>query len=94
MRTVAHPATQGYRTIRFPLAEHEYERFLTDRHYAKAQLQDLYADYPALFPEAFSWGYTLYGFTDPSCQQHLRCRRLRLHETQEVFTVAPAFVIP
>ncbi len=94
MTTVAQPPTKGYRTIRLPLAEHEYERFLTDRPYAKARLQELYEDYPELFPEAFPWGHALYGFTDPSSKQHLRCRRLRLNETKEVFTVAPAFVMP
>ena len=36
MTTVAHPPTKGYRTIRVPLAEPEYERFLSDRTYAKA----------------------------------------------------------
>src|SRR5262245_644682 len=94
MTTGAHPPTKGYRTIRLPLAEHEYERFLSVRTYAKARLHELYEDYPELFPEAFPWGYTLYGFTDSSCKQHLRCRRLRLDETQEIFTVAPAFVMP
>ena len=94
MTTVAQPPTKGYRTIRLPLAEHEYERFLTDRPYAKARLQELYEDYPELFPEAFPWGHALYGFTDPSSKQHLRCRRLRLNETKEVFTVAPTFVMP
>jgi len=94
MITVAHPPTKGYRTIRVPLAEHEYERFLSDRTYAKARLQEIYEDSPALFPEAFPWGYALYGFTDSSWKQQLRCRRLRLDATQEVFTVAPAFVMP
>lgn len=94
MTTIAHPPTKGYHTIRLPLAEDEYERFLPDRTYAKARLQEYYEAYPALFPEAFPWGYALYGFTEPSCKQHLRCRRLRLQETQEVFTVAPAFVMP
>ena len=41
MTTVAHPPTQGYRTIRFPLLEHEYERVLADRDYAKSQLQEI-----------------------------------------------------
>jgi hypothetical protein len=56
MTTGAHPPTKGYHTIRFPLAEHEYERFLSDRTYAKARLQDLYEDSPELCPEAFPWG--------------------------------------
>ena len=94
MTTVAQAPPKGYRTIRLPLAEHEYARFLTDRPYAKARLQEIDEDAPAWLPEAFPWGYGLYGFTDPSCQQPLRCRRRRLHETQDGFTVAPAFVMP
>jgi hypothetical protein len=47
-----------------------------------------------LFPAAFPRGYALYGFTDPSWKQQRRCRRLRLDAPQEVFTVAPAFVMP
>jgi hypothetical protein len=66
MTTVAHPPIKGYRTIRVPLAEPEYARFLSDRPYTKARLQELYEDYPELFPEAFLWGYALYGFTDSS----------------------------
>jgi hypothetical protein len=42
MTIVAHAPTTGYRTIRFPLAEHEYERVLTDRPSAKARLQEFY----------------------------------------------------
>ena len=94
MTTVAHPPPRGYRTIRLPLSEYEYARFLSERLYAKARLQELYEDSPALFPAAFSRGYALYGFTDPAGKQRLRCRRLRLEATQEVFTVAPAFVMP
>ena len=94
MSTVAQLSPKGYRTIRLPLAEHEYDRFLTDRLYAKARLQELYDAAPELFPAAFAGGYALYGFTEPSGKQHLRCRRLRLQATHTVFTVAPAFVLP
>ena len=66
MTTVAHPPPKGYRTIRLPLSEHEDARFLSDRTSAKARLQDLYEDAPALFPTALPRGYALYGFTDPS----------------------------
>jgi hypothetical protein len=41
MTTVAHPPHKGYRTIRLPLAESEYDRFLTDRAYAKDRLEAL-----------------------------------------------------
>ena len=94
MTTVSHPPRKGYRTIRLPLSELEYDRFVEDRTYAKARLEELYEEHPEWFPAAFGWGYALYGFTDPSCKQHLRCRRLRLEPGGEVFTVAPAFVMP
>jgi hypothetical protein len=94
MTTVSHPPRKGYRTIRLPLGELEYDRFIEDRTYAKSRLEELHERHPELFPEAFGWGYALYGFTDPSCKQHLRCRRLHLEQGSEVFTVAPAFVMP
>ena len=68
MDTVSHPPQKGYRTIRLPLAESEYDRFLSNRSYAKARLDELYDDFPELFPEAFSWGYALYDFTEHSRQ--------------------------
>jgi hypothetical protein len=94
MVTVTHPPPKGYRTIRLPLAESEYDRFLSARAYAKARLEELYGVFPALFPEAFPWGYALYGFTEPSIKQEMRCRRLRLAQGRAVFTIAPAFVMP
>ena len=69
MATVAHPPKKGYRTIRLPLAESEYDRFLRDRAYARTRLDDLYEDFPELFPEAFPWGYAFFGFTEPSIKQ-------------------------
>ena len=94
MTTVTHPPKKGYRTIRLPLAESEYDRFLSDRASAKARLHELYEDFPQLFPEAFSWGYTLFGFTEPSIKQEISCRRIRLDPGRTVFTVAPTFVMP
>jgi hypothetical protein len=76
------------------LAESEYDRFLSDRAYAKARLDELYEEFPDVFPEAFPWGYTLYGFTDPSVKQDIRCRGIRLDQGQTVFAIAPAFVMP
>jgi hypothetical protein len=94
MDTVTHPPKKGYRTIRLPLSESEYDRFLSNRSYAKARLDELYDDFPGLFPEAFPWGYALYGFTEPSIKQEICCRRIRLEQGQAVFTIAPAFVMP
>jgi hypothetical protein len=87
MGTVTHPPKKGYRTIRLPLAESEYDRFLSNRSYAKARLDELYEDFPELFPEAFPWGYALYGITEPSIKQEICCRRIRLEQGQAVFTI-------
>jgi len=94
MATVTHPLKKGYRTIRLPLAESEYDRFLSDRIYAKTRLDELYEEFPAVFPDAFPWGYALYGFTEPSIKQEMRCRRIRLDQGQAAFAIAPAFVMP
>jgi hypothetical protein len=94
MTTVAHPPKKGYRTIRLPLAESEYDRFLTDRSYAKDRLRELYEECAELFPDAFLSGYTFFDYTEPSMKQQLLCRRIRLEQGRTVFTIAPAFVMP
>ena len=94
MTTVAHPPKKGYRTIRLPLTESEYDRFLTARSYATARLEELYEECAALFPDAFPGGYAFFGFTEPSVKQQLLCRRMRLEQGRMVFTIAPALVMP
>jgi hypothetical protein len=94
MTTVAHPPTKGYRTIRLPLAESEYDRFLTDRSYAQDRLEELYEEWAELFPDTFPSGYAFVGYTEPSMKQHLLCRRIRLEQGRTVFTIVPAFVMP
>ncbi|HEY5747443.1 MAG TPA: hypothetical protein VIU12_15295 [Chryseolinea sp.] len=94
MTNVAHPPKKGYRTIRLPLVESEYDRFLSDRAYARSRLDELYEAFPELFPEAFLWGYAFYGFTEPSIKQETYCRRIRIDQGQAVFTIAPAFIMP
>jgi len=94
MTTVAHTLRKGYRTLRLPLAESEYDRFLTDRSSAKDRLEDLYGEFAELLPEAFPWGYAFFGFTKPSIKQQLLCRRIRLNQGHTVFTIVPAFVRP
>ena len=69
MTTGAHSPKKGYRTIRLPLAESEYDRFLTDRSYAKDRLEELYEECAELFPDAFPSGYAFFGYTEPSIKQ-------------------------
>jgi hypothetical protein len=94
MTTVAHQAQKGYRTLRLPLAEHEYDLFVSDKSFAKERLAAIYWQYPELFPAAFAHGYEFYGFTSWSTKLDLRCRRLRLVANDTVYTVAPGFVMP
>lgn len=94
MSTITQPSTRGYRTLRLPIDEADYERFMTEKAFAKAQLDELYGRYPELFPAAFERGYALYGYTKPSRKQRLRCRRLRVNTDETVWTVAPAFMMP
>lgn len=94
MSTVTQQPTRGYRTLRLPISEADYERFMTQNAFAKAQLDALYERHPELFPAEFERGYTLYGFTAPSDKQGLRCRRVRLSPDMTVWTIAPAFVMP
>jgi len=94
MNTVAHRPARGYRTLRLPIAEADYGRFMSDNAFAKEKLADLHGQHPELFPAPWSGGYAFYGYTDYSRKQHLRCRRIRLVDDQTVWTVAPAFVLP
>lgn len=94
MSTVTQPLRRGYRTLRLPISEADYERFMMDNALAKAQLDELYERHPELFPAKFDHGYALCGFTPPSGKQGLRCRRVRLSAGGRVWAVAPAFVMP
>src|ERR1700747_2146887 len=76
MTTLAHPTKKGYGTIRLPLTESAYDRFLTDRSEAKARLEERYEECAAWFPDAFPWGYALCGYTEPSSKQQLLGRRI------------------
>src|SRR6266446_6562237 len=87
MTTVAHPPKKGYRTIRLPLAESEYDRFLTDRFYAQDRLEALYGEFAELFPEAFPWGYSFFGFTEPSIKMQTLDHRRASHVAARIYLV-------
>ncbi len=94
MTTVTHQPTKGYRTLRLPLVEQEYDQFVSDNAFAKQRLEQCYGQYPELFPESFKQGYVLYGSTTPSSKLGLRCRRLQVNAGKTVYTVVPGFVMP
>ena len=66
MSTVADNVKRGYRTIRLPLAEPDYERFLNDKVFCRVQLDQLYEQYPELFPAGWEHGYGLCSKTSAS----------------------------
>ena len=94
MTTIAHPTKKGYRTIRLPLTESDYDRFLTDRSSAKTRLEELHEECADLFPDACPWGDAFCGYPELSITQQLLGRRMRLEQGRTVFTIAPAFVRP
>ena len=94
MTTVAQPSSRGYRTLRLPIEETNYERFLSDRDYARSVLDALYDQHPELFPDRWSLGYAWCGFTEQSKKQSLRYRRVRLGADKTVWMVSPIFVMP
>lgn len=94
MTTVAQRPARGHRTLRLPIAEADYERFMKDADYARATLDKLHTQHAELFPETWSEGYALYGFTDESKKQAMRCRRVRTGAERVVWTVVPVFVMP
>lgn len=57
MATITDRPRRGYRTLRWALAEADYERFLSDGEFAKTQLDQMYDPHPELFPEAWRHGY-------------------------------------
>ena len=46
MSTVTQPLRRGYGTLRLPISEADYERFMTENGFAKAQLDEVYGRYP------------------------------------------------
>jgi hypothetical protein len=53
MVTVSHSPKKGYRTIRLPLAESEYDRFLSDRAYARSRLDNFMRTFLNYFLKPF-----------------------------------------
>lgn len=86
---------RGYHTIRVPLTEADYARFLNEIAFARIVLDQLITQHPELFPESMQTHYVFYGFTAASRKTGLRCRRVRAgRRTGPVYTLAPSFVLP
>ncbi len=89
------PRYAGSRTIRLPIAQTDYARFVEDRAFARTCLEALMEQHPEIFPAPMLEHYVFYGFTASSRKLGLRCRRVRLGQRgAAVFTLAPSFVLP
>lgn len=85
---------RGYRTIRLPIQESEYSKFVNDVVFARKKTDQLYHEYPELFPDTFVQGYVFNGKTVPSVKMEYRLRRIQLKADGVTFTLAPAFTMP
>lgn len=75
--------------------ETTYIDLIKDKAAYKAYLNEQIQAYPELFPQTFSEGWSLHGFTRPSAKyQDLRCRRVLTLVDGEVWQIRPAFIMP
>jgi hypothetical protein len=89
----------GSKRICLPIAAAEYERIWADPWTFRPWLDTQIAQYPELFPQAISQGYTLHDILPVSKKlPEVQLRRIKVvdaaHPQGQVFTVAPSFVLP
>ena len=85
---------RGSRTLRLPLQQEEYPRFMNDNEFTKKQIDTFFQKYPELFPAGFDEGYVLNGRTPPSAKLGYQLRRITLRADETTFTVTPSFLMP
>ena len=85
---------RGYRTLRLPLKESDYQQFIDDREFAKKTLDCFYQEFPELFPPTFNQGYVFNGLTPASVKQGFQSRRIQLNADKVTFTISPVFIMP
>jgi hypothetical protein len=89
------PLAQKSKQICLPLDQAKYQQIVLTPELFRAEIDQLFQEFPELFPIAMGQGYTLHD-TLPFSKKlpDIQLRRLKLQATQEVFTVRPAFVLP
>jgi len=89
----------GQTRICLDITQSEYPQVIASAAAFRAWVDAQFAQYPELFPATMAAGYGLHDIL-PASQKlpDLRLRRIKLHqptsEGHQVFTVAPAFVLP
>ncbi len=86
---------RGCKIIRVNCEKLEYSEFVADKEKFKSFLNQEISKHPELFPEAIAGGYVLYGKSRCSTKlDKLRFQRIRINQTNEIFSVYPSFVMP
>ena len=91
--------SNGSKRICIPIEREEYEQILLDKTAFRQYLDMKVEQYPELFPSTIQQGYKLHGILPPSKKMpDVRMRRIKVEAKrdgkEEVFTVAPSFVMP
>ena len=88
------PLPRGSKTICIPCDPEHYPELVKSKASFRHHVDDLYAKYPELFPQAMGEGYYCYDIRPPSVKLGIRLRRIQLVATDEVYSICPSFVMP
>jgi hypothetical protein len=75
-------------------SEAQYGRCLRDLPLYRQFLEGQFLAHPELFPQAFAGGWQFHSHYSLKKQQGLKLRRIRVNQTDEVFTLRPCFLMP
>jgi hypothetical protein len=92
--SIADKPKRGYRTLRLPISEKDYEHFIQNVLFARTLVDQFYQEYPEIFPFNFNKGYVFNGLTEQSVKQACQLRRIQLNADGVTFSIAPAFIMP
>lgn len=88
-------ATCTQKSICIPFAnESEYQEVVADSVKYRVYLEQELNRNPELFPQGMQTGFTLHDMRESSKQPGLILRRIKIKESQAVYTVRPSFVMP
>jgi hypothetical protein len=93
MAEPASPRPRGSATVCLPIPQERYVQCIDSPTAFRQLLDQVFAQFPELFPAAFATGYTLKD-ARRSRKRGLRLRRIECRATGQAFTIRPAFVMP
>ncbi len=75
-------------------SESAYQEVVADQQKYRVYLEEEVSRYPELFPQGMKAGFTFHDMRASSKQPGLKLRRIKINESNEVYTVRPSFVMP